>query len=262
MLVGNIPFNPDNLVVPNLPMFSFDGEDNRLVQSGPTATDGIDISRPTVVAGSQLADNNPSNIRVPNSTTNATPSQEVPANIPTPTPRPSQIELVKVTPEVQMDGLGVSSAARLVQVAERDARVGSEKYLEGIANGDYGSATDKCNEAVADWIEQAGLGRPQVPYNDLRGLIATRDPTAHEWADSNVDIPGWSKPMPVSQAQPGDVIAAFGPVGGHGHVGIVDAEGFTISVSSRTLPAGIVVLNTWGFRPGSPVVVVRRYIGN
>ncbi len=120
---------------------------------------------------------------------------------------------------------------------------------------------------VADWVEAAGFPRPQVPYADIRGWLfgLTRDPTANEWADPRVDIPGWSKPF-GGYAERGNVIAVFGGLS-HGHVGVVDISGtignpggLTISVNSNTRPAGIVTNNDWGFRPGS-TAVVRIYNG-
>lgn len=83
--------------------------------------------------------------------------------------------------------------------------------------------------------------------------------------------------MPLSQARPGDVIAQeHGDK--YGHVGIVIAPNQTISVNSKTHPAGIVTNTDWGFRPRLPYgpdglgqngekptdpdVVVRRYMGD
>ena len=106
--------------------------------------------------------------------------------------------------------------------------------------------------------------------------VGTRLPTAHEWADPNVDIPGWSKPISLALAAPGDVIAQGH--GDFGHVGIVsDVQfGLTVSVNSGTVPAGIVTNNDWGFRTGPHDVratgpngegrndkppVIRKYVG-
>jgi hypothetical protein len=154
------------------------------------------------------------------------------------------------------------------------AKVGSSDYLVAKRRGDYAEKTNKCNQFVADVIEQSGLPRPEVPYENVEGgykdLIRTRftrDPSAHEWADPNVGIPGWSAPMPVSQARRGDVIAQ-----GHGrfgHVGIVVAPGLTVSANTAVSPQGIVTQNNWGFRPwgsngerpGDFAPVVRRYVG-
>lgn len=106
-----------------------------------------------------------------------------------------------------------------------------------------------------------------VNFDSLRAN-AGHPPTAHEWADPKVPIKGWSSPMPLSKARPGDVIAQAH--GAWGHSGIVVAPGQTASVNSTTHPAGIVTVNSWGFRPrgqngegrNDPAPVVRRYIGD
>jgi RHS repeat-associated protein len=154
------------------------------------------------------------------------------------------------------------------------ANVGSTEYLVAKRKGSYAAGTNKCNGFVADMIEESGLPRPQVPYENIDGGYMDlakryfgRDPSAHEWADPNVSIAGWSAPMPVSQARPGDVIAQ-----GHGrfgHVGIVVAPGLTVSANTAKNPPGIVTQNNWGFRPrgqngeraGDFAPVVRRYLG-
>ncbi len=140
---------------------------------------------------------------------------------------------------------------------------GDTTYLASRWNGWYRPGSNKCNQAVADWIQASGRPRPHVPGHF--GLIP-RDPSAHEWADPHVIIPGWSAPMPRDQAHPGDVIAQqHGPV--YAHVGIVVGPRQTVSAYGETTPQGLVLLNDWGFRtaPGAngesasdPPPVVRR----
>lgn len=87
-----------------------------------------------------------------------------------------------------------------------------------------------------------------MPRSGVLGWLGLkRDPTAHERADPNVHIAGWSSTKPASQAQAGDVIAQAH--GSWGHAGVVVAPGQTVSVNSTTNPAGIVTQNNWGFRP-------------
>jgi hypothetical protein len=161
---------------------------------------------------------------------------------------------------------------RIAQAATQ--KVGSPDYLVASAKGKYGPG-DKCNELVADSIEASGLPRPQVPYTGWKGWLAslfgkTRDPDAHEWADPNVHIPGWSSPKGLSEAKAGDVIAqGHGPKWGHS--GIVIGPGQTISVDTTTAGhlAGWVTKSNWGFRasplngeePGDRSPVVRHYVG-
>jgi hypothetical protein len=143
---------------------------------------------------------------------------------------------------------------------------GDPSYETAKWNGWYRPGSNKCNQAVADWIVASGHPRPRVPGH--LGLIP-RDPSAHEWADPHVAIPNWSAPMPVSQAQPGDVIAQqHGPV--YGHVGVVVSRGHTISAYGEVIPQGLVLQNDWGFRtapgdngegPADPPPAVRHYTG-
>jgi RHS repeat-associated protein len=148
---------------------------------------------------------------------------------------------------------------------------GSLRYLVAIRNGKYGPGTNKCNEFVADTAELAGAPRPQVPYSGFRGnfpsVFGTRDPDANELANPNVTIPGWSSPMPVSSAQPGDIIAQ--QHGNYGHSGIVVSltpgrQTASVNTANPANP-GIITVNDWGFRPSGngggpndPAPVVRR----
>lgn len=129
------------------------------------------------------------------------------------------------------------------------AAAGETRYEAATWNGWYRPGSNKCNQAVADWIEASGRPRPHVPGH--LGVVP-RDPSAHEWADPRVAIAGWSAPLPREQAVAGDVIAqAHGKV--YGHVGIVVAPGRTVSAYGEAQPAGLVVENDWGFRtaPGA-----------
>ena len=154
-----------------------------------------------------------------------------------------------------------------------DSKVGTNAYLQSGSKGVYGCGTNKCNELVADSVQESGRPRPQVPKSGILGWLGfKRDPTANEWANPNVNIPGWSKPGPVSGAAPNDVIAQ--QHGAWGHAGIVvrtmDGSLATVSVNSTTNPAGMVTRNDWGFRPTGgngegphdPAPVVRHYVGD
>jgi len=157
-----------------------------------------------------------------------------------------------------------SSHMSLAEVAIRHE--GDTSYEAAKWNGWYRPGSNKCNEAVADWIVASGHPRPFVRGHF--GLIP-RDPSAHEWADPRIKIAGWSAPMPLAESQPGDVIAQqHGPV--YGHVGVVASPGLTVSAYGEIKPQGLVLKNDWGFRtvPGAngesgtdPAPVVRRYIG-
>ena len=154
-----------------------------------------------------------------------------------------------------------TSHSSLAQVAL--SHLGDTNYEASKWNGWYRPGSNKCNQAVADWIVASGRPRPSVPGHF--GLIP-RDPSAHEWADPQVNIRGWSAPFSRALAQPGDVIAQeHGPV--YAHVGVVVLPGKTVSAYGEVQPQGLVLENDWGFRtaPGAngegatdPEPVVRR----
>ena len=148
------------------------------------------------------------------------------------------------------------------------SRAGSNEYAYDGRNGAFPPGTNKCNEAVEDWIEAGGAKRPRVPRGGLLGRLGfTRDLTAQEWG--TISIPGWSAPDSVANARPGDVIAMAHKNEG-GHVGIVLAPGLSVSADALLNPAGQVAVTNWGFRNapdnGENVgdgdrVVVRHYLG-
>ena len=163
-----------------------------------------------------------------------------------------------------MENRRVDTVRPLAEVAA--GSVGETKYEAAKWNGWYRPGSNKCNQAVADWIVASGHPRPKVPGHF--GWVP-RDPSAHEWADPRVEIGGWSRPMARELALPGDVIAqAHGPV--YGHVGVVVAARRTVLAYGEMTPAGLVVENDWGFRtgrgengegPADAAPVVRRWVG-
>ena len=107
---------------------------------------------------------------------------------------------------------------------------------------------DKCNQFVGDTLAEAGKTRPEIKDKDGN----TRMPSAHEMADPNVHIPGLSDTRPLSEAQPGDVIAQeHGDT--YGHSGIVatgsDGNLATVSANATGSYGGQITQNNWGFRP-------------
>jgi len=109
---------------------------------------------------------------------------------------------------------------------------------------DFHSGQDKCNQFVGDTLAEAGKTRPEI--TDSNGN--TRMPNAHELADPSVHIPGLSDTKPLSEAQPGDVIAQqHGDV--YGHTGIVVGPGETASANATGSYGGQITVNSWGFRP-------------
>lgn len=135
---------------------------------------------------------------------------------------------------------------------------GSKKWLY---NQD-GKQSYKCNQFVADVLREAG-----IPVDGLhQTLTGSAPPTAGDWADPDVEIPGWEVIDP-KDAKPGDVIAETSwwehlPSTPSGHVGIVVGDKLTASSSSSIVGPwkGMITVNDWGFRPGQQVVV-RRYVG-
>ncbi len=144
----------------------------------------------------------------------------------------------------QVKGLSVAQTAK--------SHVGSMDWAINTSNSsgkdighpqNFKNPSNKCNEFVGDTLAEAGKTRPEVP--DGKG--GTRMPNAHELADPKVHIPGLSGPKPLSEAQPGDVIAQAH--GDFGHSGIVVAPGQTASVNTAGSYGGQITQNDWGFRP-------------
>ncbi len=139
----------------------------------------------------------------------------------------------------------------------RDSRVWSKTKKRS----NIGGGKNKCSLFVAEIAREGGA---QVP--NIHGRNKQYAPVAGDWADSNVDIPGWTV---VKEPKPGDVAAIgiipwlgswldslIGPwLGSTGHVGIVLENGKTVSATR-----GKVVVNNWGFRPGQNPTF-RRYTG-
>ena len=120
--------------------------------------------------------------------------------------------------------------------------------------------TDKCNEFVADVLDEAGLEVPRR-RNGWGGPI-----NAAEWADASRRRVGhWQ--IVEGPPQPGDVVAM---ITGHNpnnprqlwaHVGLVVGPGRTASASTLVYPPGMIVINDWGFREDQLAKrVLRRYV--
>ena len=179
-------------------------------------------------------------------------------------PRPHLDQSITVGPhqDEQIDNLhsGITSMAG----AFEDSNVYLESNRTKMAPG-----SNKCNEFVGDMIQAGGFPRPQVRYTDYKGVLhLTRDPSAKEWA--TIPISGYSGPLPLSEARPGDIIAMGHRDNEQGHVGIYMGNGMVASVNATTNPPGIVTINDWGFRglnqngkhQGDSPPVVRRWMGD
>ena len=107
-----------------------------------------------------------------------------------------------------------------------EVRGNSGKYFGGML-------TPKCNAFVYD-ATKAG-------HCEAGRLENGRIPTAGEWADPTIDIPGCSV---VDHPTTGDIVAFNGHVGIY--VPLINSLPGTISAAS----SGQVVHNNWGFRNG------------
>jgi RHS repeat-associated protein len=149
--------------------------------------------------------------------------------------------------DAQVKGLGVAQTAKSHE-GSMDWAVKTSN-TSGVDVGHpqvFKSNSDKCNDFVGDTLAEAGKTRPEITVDGK-----TRMPSAHEYADTNVQIPGLSGTRPLSEAQPGDVIAQ--QHGEWGHAGIVVEPGQTASVNTAGDNGGKITVNEWGFRTG-PVV--------
>ena len=77
--------------------------------------------------------------------------------------------------------------------------------------------------------------------NRPKPLVNGRYPTAAEWGDPLVDIPGFGPPH--KDPKPGDVVTTGG------HVGIMDTNGYIEAPTWRWTVERIPIDNSRGFRP-------------
>ena len=111
------------------------------------------------------------------------------------------------------DALAQTQEARAKIAANAQSNVGSEKWSDDVANGNYPNPSNKCNLFVYDMTTAAGAS-PGLPNGMLHGY----PPLAEQWADPNYSIPGWTVLGPGRAPQAGDVVAqkiAYGDASGH-----------------------------------------------
>ena len=154
------------------------------------------------------------------------------------------------------------SKVRAMIVAAALQNKGSEKWLRGKTVGNFGPKTNKCNKFVADNCNSTGLGTI-VPDIHTTHNGHKYPPTARDWADPSVNIPGW---VVVTNPQPGDVAAQkHFYIDATGHCAIVVRVGGSyggLTVGTDSYFNDTIVQTDWGFRPDQKgKVVFRRYIG-
>jgi len=171
----------------------------------------------------------------------------------------------------------IAMRQRIVDVAR--LTLGSQDWAPTLAWTRSGrNMVFACNEYVAYVLRQSGAATSK-PI-ERNGLFSEfRDPLANEWADTNIEIKGWSVVYPdknyqykpneiLALRQPGDIVAFAGsPMG---HVGIVSDHKFpnecVFSASART---GKVECNRWSmsdlrgiYRAGEYEKALLKKIGN
>jgi hypothetical protein len=165
-----------------------------------------------------------------------------------------------------LEEVGLASPSSIGALIAEQARksVGSDKWSFGVANGNFGKDDNKCNKFVADTCNSIGRGI-LVPDTHTTHSGKTYPPTAGEWGNASVNIPGWKV---VKDPMPGDVAGQkIHYSDATGHCAIVyrigkygPSGGYTIGTS--TYINDRIAKSDWGFRPEqSGKVVFRRYIG-
>lgn len=151
-------------------------------------------------------------------------------------------------PVQRIDPLGLCPCGDPAEIAKKAASYeGSSDWAYGTAKGRFAKNTNKCNLFVEDILTEQGSNVP-----DMNGVFSYNGPTAGQWGDPNVKIPGY---IVVETPQPGDIVAIPHRYSdATGHVGIVTAQGKTASQSAIT---DAVENNNWGFRPGQKAVFRR-----
>ena len=153
--------------------------------------------------------------------------------------------------------------------------IGSQLWREDVAKSGIPVGQNKCNQFINDVIVEAGGVKPLVPYKNEGGITGSlkalflRGPTASEWGDPTIKIPGWEIVQPINGTvvyTAGDIIAVSRP-DGTGHVGIfVGLPGgrTVVSANANVTPKGLITATQWGFRmfdEDSKRKIARRYVG-
>jgi len=125
-----------------------------------------------------------------------------------------------------------TAGARIAATAEKYS--GSTAWAFAKRKDNFGPGTNKCNKFVHDVTKESGAETTVIGVDGK-----PRPPLAAEWADPNVEIPGWRVLGPDEAAEPGDVAAYKLPGGGTqytGHSGIVtnvDANGTVHAIAAH-----------------------------
>ncbi|WP_428240549.1 RHS repeat-associated core domain-containing protein [Gynuella sp.] len=151
-----------------------------------------------------------------------------------------------------LDGLGAYNFSVVTYNYFEDRRESWDPHSEARgrlrgSNGTGGRGALKCNFFVWDALNAGGNPPGRMPDG--------RVPSADEWADPNINIPGYTIVSGFMLPQPGDVVASGGHVGVY--VPLDDGSPGTISAAPLFYGSGL-VHNDWGFRPGSPNPTIRR----
>lgn len=141
----------------------------------------------------------------------------------------------------ERDHIGVSSSEALIAIRNEALRhLNTEAYTKGSRTpamhgfSGMGRKTWKCNLFVAHVATSAGYPVPiqhRIAHNwPLEDSMYP--PLANEWGLGSPAIVGWTHMPPDTYPEPG-MIAGRPQVGGVGHCGIVDYDGWTISARSK-----------------------------
>lgn len=121
------------------------------------------------------------------------------------------------------------------------AELGSVQWAFAASNPPFQQNTNKCNQFVANMIEDAGgtvpriyyPSNPQVPELPLANQWAGTTDTDPNTSGHQTSLQGWSEPITdTPKAQPGWVIA-YPRSPGSGHLGILDYDGRGIGAGNE-----------------------------
>ena len=148
-------------------------------------------------------------------------------------------------------------------VDRASAQIGSGDWHFDVAKGNFGRGKDKCNLFVYDMLTDAGAS-PGLPNG--YAWWKPYPPTAENWADPSLAIPGWRVLSLGETPQPGDVVGQRiqWPNGATGHVMIVGPNATFIGVGKSEKIESVAPKMLGGnyadpdARPGG-LLVYRRY---
>ena len=146
-----------------------------------------------------------------------------------------------------------------------ESYVDSQKWITEGTFGPFGPKVNKCNIFVDFVLTQAGIAPPRM----IHGRGFDHPPTAGQWADPHIDVPGWRMLGAGEVPEAGDIVAQkIGYTNASGHVMFVGPDDTFIGTGEHgngpvgtieKIPKRISLTDDSGSALGPPMF--RRWMG-